>query len=548
LVRPLPAVEPPEPERIAELASEQGAERIVVGLPITLGGEEGDQARLSRAFAAELEGLIDLPVEMYDERLTTTMAERSARAGAEAHPDSLAAAHLLESYLAARGGGDLSERQDWFADTEGNLRSADDALKPPTDEFGRDDPASIERERRRRERQARRKKSKRASSDGGGPRPRRANAKQAPPAEVAAGATKNPPEQPAKGARPPRPGNYRRRRIVALALTLIGLLLAWFLVALFQPFKGDGEGQVIVNIPEGATAGEIADILTENDVVSNGTLFEIRLRLAGKEGDVQAGRYVLAGNMSYGAAIDELTSSGGKVTLTLPEGLPRAQMAPIISAVGVSGDYVAATQSFQGFDPARYGATDLPSLEGFLFPATYQLDPGSDVNVLIAEQLEAFRQNIAQVDLSYAKKKNLTPYDVLTIASMVDREVAVGKERPLVAAVIYNRLRRGMPLAIDATTRYEFNNYEQPITQSQLDSPSAYNTRTHMGLPPTPIGNPGLDAIEAAAHPAKVNYLFYVVRPGSCEHNFTASEAEFEQFNAQYQQALQEQGGSPTQC
>jgi putative pre-16S rRNA nuclease len=103
LVRPLPAVEPPEPERIAELASEQGAERIVVGLPTTLGGEEGEQARLSRAFAAELEGLIDLPVEMYDERLTTTMAERSARAGAEAHPDSLAAAHLLESYLAARG-------------------------------------------------------------------------------------------------------------------------------------------------------------------------------------------------------------------------------------------------------------------------------------------------------------------------------------------------------------------------------------------------------------------------------------------------------------
>jgi putative holliday junction resolvase len=102
LVRPLPAVEPPEAARIAELASEQDVERVVVGLPVTLGGEEGEQAKLSRAFAAELEGLLDLPVEMYDERLTTTMAEQSAREGAQGDPDSLAAAHLLESYIASR--------------------------------------------------------------------------------------------------------------------------------------------------------------------------------------------------------------------------------------------------------------------------------------------------------------------------------------------------------------------------------------------------------------------------------------------------------------
>jgi putative Holliday junction resolvase len=103
LVRPLSAVEPPEVERIAELAREHGAERVVVGLPVSLGGEEGEQARLSRAFVAELEGVLDLPIEMYDERLTTTRAERSAREGARGDPDSLAAAHLLESYLDSRG-------------------------------------------------------------------------------------------------------------------------------------------------------------------------------------------------------------------------------------------------------------------------------------------------------------------------------------------------------------------------------------------------------------------------------------------------------------
>lgn len=105
LVRPLAAVEPPDPERIAALAEEHGAERVVVGLPISLSGEEGEQARLTRAFAEQLGNLIEVPVETYDERLTTSMAARSAREGASADQDSLAAAHLLESYLAARGPG-----------------------------------------------------------------------------------------------------------------------------------------------------------------------------------------------------------------------------------------------------------------------------------------------------------------------------------------------------------------------------------------------------------------------------------------------------------
>jgi uncharacterized YceG family protein len=135
--------------------------------------------------------------------------------------------------------------------------------------------------------------------------------------------------------------------------------------------------------------------------------------------------------------------------------------------------------------------------------------------------------------MSYAKSKNLTVYDVLTIASMIDKEVMVPSERPLVSAVIYNRLHRGMPLGIDATTRFQFHNYTGEITQSQLQSASPYNTRTHAGLPPTPIGNPGLAAIQAAAHPAKVDYLYYVLNgDGSGHHCFTASAAEFDQLVA----------------
>ena len=223
-----------------------------------------------------------------------------------------------------------------------------------------------------------------------------------------------------------------------------------------------------MTVPEGATAGEVSDLLTKNDVVSNGTLFEWRLKLAGKSDAILPGRYVLAHDMSYGNAIDELTSSGGKVNVTIPEGEDRNQIADTISDLGLNGDYLAASKSFKGFDPSKYGAKNPRSLEGFLFPATYQLDPGADVSPLVSEQLQAFQQNIAGVNLSYAKSKNLTVYDVLTIASMIDKEVQIASERPLVAAVIYNRLHRGMPLGIDATTRFQFHNYTGDITRSQL--------------------------------------------------------------------------------
>jgi peptidoglycan lytic transglycosylase G len=466
----------------------------------------------------------------------------------------------------------MAERQEWFVDEQGNLTApaeADgDGSGPSTDEFGRDDPASLERERRRQEREARRKARKgrtakeaaTAERTAPEPTPQRPDPPVAEATEAKAAEVPNPkPEKPKRSIRerfgrdggdprPPRPrGAYRRRRIIALALLLVLGLLVWFLVAFFQPppfDPGNGSGQVIVTVPEGASASEVSDLLTENGVVSNGTLFEWRLKLAGDTGKILPGRYVLAHDMSYGTAIDRLTSSGGKVNVTIPEGEDRTQIAQTVGDLGLNGDYLAATKSVQGFDPNKYGADNPKSLEGFLFPATYQLDPGANTSQLVSEQLQAFKQNIAGVNMSYAKSKNLTIYDVLTIASMIDKEVMVPSERPLVAAVIYNRLHRGMPLGIDATTRFEFHNYTGAITQSELQSASPYNTRVHAGLTPTPIGNPGLAAIHAAARPAKVNYLYYVLKAGgNGQHCFTASGREFNQLVAAYNA-----GRAPANC
>ena len=225
--------------------------------------------------------------------------------------------------------------------------------------------------------------------------------------------------------------------------------------------------------------------------------------------------------------------------IIFPEGFTREQMAQRIGAVNRIAKrkrkitprlspraYRVVTARLpppRGFSEAR-GRT----LEGFLFPATYEFVRKTTSRQLVGRQLEAFRRNWRKLDLAHARSRNLTAYDVLIIASMVEREVRVPRERPLVAAVIYNRLRAGMPLGIDATLRYGLKiPPTEAIRQSQLEDPTPYNTRIHAGLPPTPIGNPGLAALRAAARPAAVDFLFFVRNEDCKTHFFTADEDEF---------------------
>jgi uncharacterized YceG family protein len=169
------------------------------------------------------------------------------------------------------------------------------------------------------------------------------------------------------------------------------------------------------------------------------------------------------------------------------------------------------------------------SLEGFLFPALYEFTQDTSAEELVADQLQAFKERFRGVDLRYARSKNLTPYDVLIIASMIEKETAVPRERRLVAAVIYNRLHNRMPLGIDATIRYGLDiPGTESLTKEALRSDSPYNTRLRPGLPPTPIANPGLASLRAATNPARdVDYLYYVRKPDSLAHYFTASESDF---------------------
>jgi UPF0755 protein len=301
-----------------------------------------------------------------------------------------------------------------------------------------------------------------------------------------------------EGERPPRVRrDYRRKRSGRIA-ALLGVLVGFGLVA--------------------AIAWAVADIGFGSDESS-------------------------AGGSSTGL-VD--TTPKEILRIVFPEGFTRKEMARRVAAVneiakeerGIVSSlqpkaYLAVTDQTKNL-PAGFKNVDPPNLEGFLFPATYDFTEDTTSRQLVADQLGAFEHAWSEVDMEYARSKKLTPYDVLIIASMVEEEVQVPRERALVAAVIYNRLRADMPLGIDATIRYGYGiPPTQAILQSQLDRDHPYNTRKRIGLTPTPISNPGLAAMQAAAHPADVNYLYFVRKPDCKSHFFTASEKEFHDYSRQ---------------
>ncbi|HTI33741.1 MAG TPA: endolytic transglycosylase MltG, partial [Miltoncostaea sp.] len=221
--------------------------------------------------------------------------------------------------------------------------------------------------------------------------------------------------------------------------------------------------------------------------------------------------------------------------LLIREGLRREDIAALLDKeTSIPGArYLALTAP--GARGRRLAGTSKPtSLEGFLFPATYDITDSTTAAELVDDQLAAYDANTEQVNYSYAKSKNLTRFDVLTLASMIEREVQVPRERPIVAGVMYNRLRMGMRLDIDATVQYALGQWKPDLTASDLAIDSPYNTRKFTGLPPGPISNPGLDSIRAAARPAKVPYLYYVARnDGTGRHFFATTQEEFDRDVAQ---------------
>lgn len=357
-----------------------------------------------------------------------------------------------------------------------------------------------------------------------------------------------------------RPRHSSVRRVTAVLLLACALGICGALVALTLSFNGtpniEAGNRVVVVIPAGATAADVATILANKGVVANRTTFLARVKVNGDGARFQAGTYRLLTGSSYDAVVRKLSQGpppAPTFSMTFPEGervvdyarriddernASQADGLPPLPAY-TGDEYLRALRSYRV--PATYRPpSGTRTMEGFLFPATYELRKTSEPDDLIDKQMQAFADSFDDVDLSYARSKNLTPYEVVVIASMVEREARLDKERPLVAAVIYNRLRERMTLGIDATIQYAVSGssgWKTSLTQSDLAIDSPFNSRLRVGLPPTPIANPGRKSLEAAAHPADVDYLFYIANPDASKgnHFFTKSQDEFN--NHPYQNA-----------
>ena len=314
--------------------------------------------------------------------------------------------------------------------------------------------------------------------------------------------------------------------MIVLAALVVGVGAAY----LFH--TGPEGGPVTVTIPAGSSLSGIADILAARRVVPHALAFVIRARLDGRGSQFKAGTYALRVNEPYPKLASALVAGvvARTIKITIPEGYTLAQTAALLHGKirGFSAaQYLDLTQRHPlSVDVAGYKRGS--PLQGLLFPATYEVFPTVTPQRFIALQIAAFKANLAEVPMRRAAKANLTPYDVVTIASLIEREARAAGDRARIAAVVWNRLRLGMKLQIDATVLYALGKHKDVLTYHDLKVRSPYNTYLHFGLPPTPIDNPGLAALTAAANPVHASYLYYVGRAdGTGPLYFSSTYAQF---------------------
>ncbi len=330
-------------------------------------------------------------------------------------------------------------------------------------------------------------------------------------------------------------GGRRRSRLVGYFLVAVFALVIGAGVGYARAYFSDGEvgDTVTVVVEEGSSLQGIADQLEEKGVVKHARAFVIRADADGYATRFMPGTYSFHVNEPYDVLVAKLLK-GVKpptVKVSIPEGSTLRQAAEIVSGEveSISRDeYIDVARD----DPPPFrleGYKKGTTLEGMLFPATYEVLPKeASARSFVKDQLRTFDAYFAKVDLSRAAAANLTEYDVVIIASMIDREALVPAERPVVAAVIWNRLRTDMLLQIDATIQYALGETKPVLTYDDLEIDSPYNTYKYAGLPPTPISNPGLAALKAAADPSADKYLYYVARnDGTGRHYFSTSYDQF---------------------
>lgn len=313
--------------------------------------------------------------------------------------------------------------------------------------------------------------------------------------------------------------------------TALGLML--YVSHGLAPLPATNE-PVRVTYPPGTGVAELAAQLEEKGLIRDARLFTWYLKFKGEGGRFQAGEYELSPGLSKEAIIGVLnrgeTMKEAGVRLTVPEGFTLKQIAEKLQQLGVDGQaFRAAAQQFQG--PGGSVSAGIPNdpnikerLEGYLFPATYEWKKDATVQEMISTMVGELDKRLQELPDGWQQamaERGLSFHQMLTLASLIEREVSVDEERALVSGVIHNRLKQNKQLEIDATVQYLFEKQKERLFEKDLRIESPYNTYLNRGLPPGPIASPSLASIRAAIYPAETKYLFYVTKKdGSRTHLF----------------------------
>ena len=304
-------------------------------------------------------------------------------------------------------------------------------------------------------------------------------------------------------------------------LAAAGLVACGGMLACGGTDPGDGPVQRF-RVPPGATFNAVADSLETRGIIDAPRLFRFYARATGAVDDVQAGTYEFREGAGWRAVLSDLTE--GNIAydrITVPEGWEVRRIAPrVADLTGLPSDTVAAWM----LDTATAARFDVPgpTLEGYLYPATYQIPAGAGLQAVVAPMIREYRQLWTPEREARADSMGLTKREVTTLASIVEREALVADEMPTIAAVYHNRLEINYRLQADPTVQYARGEHETRLLYAHIDevADNPYNTYTHGGIPPGPIGSPSARAIDAVLHPADVNYLYFVARPdGTHEFN-----------------------------
>lgn len=318
---------------------------------------------------------------------------------------------------------------------------------------------------------------------------------------------------------------------VLLLIAVLGSVYLIYSAATGGQNGPDQAGVARVEVERGDTLSDVANKLEGAGVIKNAFVFKLQAKYEGYGTEIKTGRYTFEQGQDSEVILQKLTAgrAAPMIAFTIPEGLTLEETAMTVAAdshVPASRFEEAARRTDYGY--AFLDNPDIKTAEGYLFPARYEFEEGVTARQIVDRLLEQYLLETQDLDIAEAEERlGISEHQLVTVASLIEKEAATPKEKPIIASVIYNRMDKGTPLQIDATIQYALEEPKENLSLADLKVDSPYNTYEHKGLPPGPICSPSRESLQAALNPKETNYLYYVLRADGQSHFFTSNYDDF---------------------